>query len=210
MTDWELVHRFAAEFVLESDDVTFLEGASENAGVTPLSPTLGAVISQIAASSGAQSIIEVGTGVGVTTMRLAEACPTAQITSIDRELDYHVTLKELLPEVDLEPKRLRLITERAQDVLPKMNEDSYDLVVIDLPAAEAEACYHDAVTVCRPGGSILITRVLAGGEVANPANRDQMVAQTRTLLRTVQEDDRVNHALLPMAEGLVWAIVHNQ
>ena len=208
MADWELINRFAREYVMDSDDVDYLERASDDQGITSLSSVLGSVISHIAAASNARSIIEVGTGVGVTLMRLAEACPSAHITTIDKELDHHVTLRELLGEVDIDQKRLRLITERAQDVLPKMNEDSYDLVVIDLPADQAEACYDDAVKLCRPGGSILVAGALAGGEVANPANRDDQVSAMRTLLRVIAEDDRVSHSLLPFAEGLAWAVVH--
>ena len=208
MADWELINRFAHEYVMDSDDVEYLERASEDQGISSLSSVLGSVISHIAAASDARSIIEVGTGVGVTLMRLAEACPSAHITTIDKELDHHVTLRELLGEVDIDQKRLRLITERAQDVLPKMNEDSYDLVVIDLPGDQAEACYDDAVKLCRPGGSILVAGALAGGEVANPANRDDQVAAMRTLLRVIAEDDRVSHSLLPFAEGLAWAVVH--
>ena len=208
MADWELINRFAHEYVMDSDDVEYLERASEDQGISSLSSVLGSVISHIAAASDARSIIEVGTGVGVTLMRLAEACPSAHITTIDKELDHHVTLRELLGEVDIDQKRLRLITERAQDVLPKMNEDSYDLVVIDLPGDQAEACYDDAVNLCRPGGSILVAGALAGGEVANPANRDDQVAAMRTLLRVIAEDDRVSHSLLPFAEGLAWAVVY--
>ena len=208
MGDWELINRFAHEYVMDSDDVDYLERASEDQGITSLSSVLGSVISHIAAASNARSIIEVGTGVGVTLMRLAEACPSAHITTIDKELDHHVTLRELLGEVDIDQKRLRLITERAQDVLPKMNEDSYDLVVIDLPADQAEACYDDAVKLCRPGGSILVAGALAGGEVANPANRDDQVSAMRTLLRVIAEDDRVSNSLLPFGEGLAWAVVH--
>lgn len=208
MTDWDLVARFAREYVLESDDVSFLSRASDDQGITPISPPLGSIIAHIAASSAATAIIEVGTGVGVTTMRLAQACPSAHITSIDKEPDHHVTLRELMQDVELDPAKLRLITEKAQDVLPKMNEDSYDLVVIDVPASDAELVYQDAVTVCRPGGSILIAGVLAGGEVANPANRASDVQGMRSLLRVVQEDDRVNHSLIATGEGLLWALVH--
>lgn len=208
MTDSELIARFADEYVQNSEDVAYLERAADEHGLTPISAPVGQIIAHIAASSAAEAIIEVGTGVGVTTMRLAEACPSAHITTIDRELDHHVTLRELLPELELDPNRLRLITERAQDVLPKMNEDSYDLVVIDVPASEVESCYRDAVALCRPGGSILIAGVLAGGAVANPADRADDVSSMRSLLRLVAEDDAVDHALIPVAEGLLWALVH--
>lgn len=208
MSDWDLVWRWADEFARESEDIEFLQRASVEQGVTSISSTLGRVIAMMAASIDASSIVEVGTGLGVTTMRLAEACPSAHITSIDDELDHHLTLREMLPRLELDPNRLRLITEDALDVLPKMNESSYDFVLIDLPAQHAERAYTDAVALCRPGGIIAVVGVLAGGAVANPANRAAKVVQMRELLTRVAEDDRVDHAVLPLAEGMIWARVH--
>ena len=208
VSDWDLIHRFATDYLADSEDVGYLQEASIEHGIHALGPVTGGTIQAIARATGATSIIEVGTGVGVTTMRLAEACPDAHITSIDSEPDHHVTLKELMAQLPLEASKLRLITERAQDVLHKMNQDSYDLVVIDVPASELESCYDDAVTLCRPGGSVVIARALVGGAIADPANRDAQVSAMRTVAKTVAEDDRVSHTLLPMAEGLLWVQVH--
>lgn len=208
MSDWDLIHRFSNDYLADSEDVAYLQEASLEQGVSALSRTLGSTIFAIARGMDVSSIIEVGTGVGVTTMRMAEAAPRAHITSIDSEPDHHVTLRELMPQVGLETSSLRLITERAQDVLPKMNENSYDLVVLDVPAGDVEACFGDAVSLCRPGGSILIARVLAGGAIADPAARGPKVTAMRQVVKMVAEDDRVSHTLLPMAEGLLWAQVH--
>ncbi len=208
MSDRELLDRFVDDFVGDSEDVALVLRATLEHGIVPLAPALQATISQIARASGASHIIEVGTGVGLMTMRLAEACPTAMITSIDDELDYHLTLKEMLPDLELDPTKLRLITERAEDVLPKMNESTYDLVVIDTPAEIAQACYEAAVAVCRPGGSIVVARVLDGGRVANPANRTPSAVTYRSLLKIIEQDDRVSHAVLPVGQGCAWVVVH--
>lgn len=210
MADWDLVHRFAEEYAQESEDVEFVLRASAEQGVRPISRVLGQLITQMAASIEAKHIVEVGTGVGVSTVRLAQACPEAHITSIDHELDYHLSFRELLPQLDIDANRLRLITEDALEVLPKMNEASYDFVLIDVPATIAQKTYLDAVALCRPGGTIVLTGVLADGEVANPANRSAGVVALRDLLKTIAEDDLVDHALVPAAEGLIWARVHEK
>jgi predicted O-methyltransferase YrrM len=208
VSDRDLIDRYVDGFVTESEEVALVHRATLEHGIEPLSPALGATISQIARSIAADTIIEVGTGVGLTTMQLIEACPDAHITSIDSELDYHLTLKEMMPDLEIDPAKLRLITEKAEDVLPKMNESSYDLVVIDTPADSQSACYDAAVTVCRPGGSILVTRILAGGKVANPADRSAEVVAHRTLLKVIEQDDRVAHAIIPVGEGVAWVVVH--
>jgi len=208
MADWDLIHRFSADYLTDSEDVGYLIDASLEQGVQAMTTVTGQAIASIARSMDAKTIIEIGTGIGVQTMRLAEACPDAHITTIDSEPDHHVTFKELMGQVGLDAARVRLITERASDVLPKMNENSYDLVVIDLPATSIDECYDDAVTLCRPGGSVLISGALVRGAVADPANRKEAVQEMRHILRMVAEDDRVSHTLLPMAEGLIWAQVH--
>ena len=208
MSDRDLIDRYVDGFVTESEEVALIHRATLEHGITPLSPALGATIAQIARGIDAEAIIEVGTGVGLVTMQLIEACPSAHITSIDSELDYHLTLKEMMPDLEIDPAKLRLITEKAEDVLPKMNESSYDLVVIDTPAESASACYDAAVAVCRPGGSILVTRILASGKVANPADRSDGVVANRTLLKVIEQDDRVAHAIIPVGEGVAWVVVH--
>ncbi len=208
MSDRDLIDRFVDDFVGDSDDIELVHRATLEHGIVPLSPALQATISQIARASNATQIIEVGTGVGLLTLRLHEACPTAHITSIDDELDYHLTLKEMLGDLEIDPTKLRLITERAEEVLPKMNESSYDLVVIDTPADIAHACYEAAVAVCRPGGSIVVARILDGGRVANPANRSQSTVSYRSLLKIIEQDDRVSHAILPVGQGCAWVVVH--
>jgi len=208
VSERDLIDRYVDGFVTESEEVALVHRATLEHGIEPLSPALGATIAQIARSINAEAIIEVGTGVGHTTMQLIEACPDAHITSIDSELDYHLTLKEMMPDLEVDPATLRLITEKAEDVLPKMNESSYDLVVIDTPTDSVSACYDAAVTVCRPGGSIVVARILAGGKVANPADRSADVVANRTLLKVIEQDDRVAHTIIPVGEGLAWVVVH--
>lgn len=208
MSERDLVDRYVDGFVVESEDVALIHRASLERGLSPLSPALGATISQIARATAATRIIEVGTGVGMVTMRLAEACPDAHITTIDSELDHHLTVKEMLADLDIDPAKLRMITEKAEEVLPKMNESSYDLVVIDAPADIAGACYDAAVSVCRPGGSIVVARILDSGLVANPTNRSERAVASRALLKTIEQDDRVAHAVIPVGEGVAWVVVH--
>jgi predicted O-methyltransferase YrrM len=202
VSDRDLVDRYVDGFVVETEEVALLHRTTREHGLSPLSPALGATISQIARATSATRIIEVGTGVGMLTMQLAQACPDAHITTIDSELDHHLTLKELLADVEIDPAKLRLITEKAEEVLPKMNESSYDLVVIDAPAEIAGACYDAAVSVCRPGGSIAVARILDGGRVAQPTNRSEWAVAARNLLKTIEQDDRVAHAVQPRVRSI--------
>ena len=57
----------------------------------------------------------------------------------------------------------------------------------------------------RPGGLILIDNVLWSGRVADPAEDDENTRIIRALNEKIAADERVDHVLLPLADGLTMA-----
>ncbi len=113
MSDKELSWRFLEERVVESPAVERARRASLEHGIDPITASAGQYIATIATAIDARSIIEVGTGLGVGTLWLAQACPDANITTIDSELDHHVTVRELISHAGIAPSKVRLITEKS-------------------------------------------------------------------------------------------------
>ena len=206
MSDKELSWRFIEERVEEDVDIERARRASLEHGVDPITASAGQYIATIASSIDATSIIEVGTGLGVGTLWLAQACPSANITSIDSEIDHHVTVRELLQEAEIPSARVRLITEKALDVLPKMNEASYDLVVIDADYQNVQAYVDHAITLVRPRGSVIAVGVLGDDLVADPAQRDDKTSAYRWLLKALDERDDVVHTVNLIGDGLVHVV----
>ena len=172
----------------------------------PITASAGQYIATIAHAINAVSIIEVGTGLGVGTLWLAKACPNAHITSIDSEIDHHVTVRELLQDADIPQSRVRLISEKALDVLPKMNEGSYDLVVIDADYQNAQAHVAHGITLVKPRGSVIAVGVLGDDLVADPAQRDDKTTAYRWLLKALEERDDVIHTVNLIGDGLVHVV----
>jgi predicted O-methyltransferase YrrM len=152
------------------------------------------------------SIIEIGTGLGVGTLWLAQACPEAHITTIDSEIDHHVTVRELLQEAEIPSSRVRLISEKALDVLPKMNEGSYDLVVIDADFHNVQAYVDQAITLVRPRGSVIVAGVLGDDLVADPAQRDDKTSAYRWLLKALDDREDIVHTVNLIGDGLVHIV----
>ncbi len=61
----------------------------------------------------------------------------------------------------------------------------------------------------RPGGLILIDNVLWSGDVADPAVDNDNVRAIRALNEKIAADERVDHVLLPLADGLTMARVRD-
>jgi predicted O-methyltransferase YrrM len=98
---------------------------------------------------------------------------------------------------------MRCITGRASDVLPRMNDAAYDIVFVDADGAGVIEYVEHALRLARPGGTVLVPRVLHGGRVADPVQRDAVTRTYRTLLQETQSSAAVTAALSTVNEGLL-------
>lgn len=203
MSDKQLNWKFAEEFVVERPDIAQARLHCLELGVEAVSPSVGAQLALIAAASTAHNIIEVGTGLGVSGLWLMSGAPAATITTIDSELDYQQIARRGFLDAGIPANRARLIGGKAQDVLPRMNEASYDVVFIDAdPLAVIEYVEH-GLRLARTGGTVIVAHALWRGRVADPAQRDDIVANFRLLLTEIAASDAVISALSPVGDGLL-------
>ena len=206
MSDKELSWRFVEERVSEDVDIDRARHASLEHGIDPITASAGQYIATIATALDATTIMEIGTGLGVGTIWLAHACPGAHITSIDSEMDHHVSVRELLNSAEIPASRVRLITEKALDVLPKMNESSYDLVVIDADYQNVQAYVDHGISLVKPRGSVIVAGVLGDDLVADPAKRDDKTSAYRWLLQALEDRTDVVHTFNLIGDGLVHIV----
>jgi predicted O-methyltransferase YrrM len=195
--------RFAEEFGSERDDIAQLRRHSLELGVEPITPATGAQLAATVAAASAVNIIEIGTGVGVSGLWMLSGAPTATLTSIDIETDYQQTAKKAFLEAGLPANHIRLITGRAREVLPRMNEQSYDIVLVDADPQSVIEYVEHGLRLVRQGGTVLVAHALWRGRVADPAQRDDTVAGFRTLLKEIGGSDAVISALSPVGDGLL-------
>ena len=203
MTDAYAAWKYAEDTVTERPEVARARRHSLEAGIEPVSVATGAQLAQLAAAIDARHILEVGTGCGVASLWLLTGAPEAQLTSIDLEAEYQQVAKEAFATVGIPATRTRFITGRAAEVLPRMNDGSYDLVLVDAdPRAVVENVEH-ALRVARPGGTVAVTRAMWRGRVADPTARDETTIAHRTLIDELLAADDVIAALSPIGDGLL-------
>ena len=203
MSDKQLSWKYAEEFVIERDDIALARQHSLELGVEPITASMGAQLAVLAAATAATSIIEVGTGVGVSGLWLMSGAPDAVLTTIDIELDHQTVARKAFLDAGVPAKQVRLSGGRASEVLPRMNESSYDLVFIDaVPNSVIEYVEH-GLRLVRKGGTVLVAHALWRGRVADPAQRDDTVASFRLLLSEIAKSAAVLSALSPVGDGLL-------
>ncbi|MGX1793842.1 O-methyltransferase [Microbacterium sp. NPDC055312] len=203
MSEHDANARFARETIVEPAAIARARAHALELGAAPISAAVGAQSAVLAAASAARSILEIGTGAGVSGLWLLRGAPQAVLTTIDNEREHLAAARQAFADARIPAVRGRFITGRAADVLPRMNEGAYDIVFIDADAENVIEYVEHGLRLVRTGGLVLVPRVLQGGRVADPVQRDAVTSAYRSLVQETQESQAVLAALSTVGEGLL-------
>ena len=204
-TSWE----YAEAYVAEDSVLTDARTRATEVGCVPIHPGGGAALRLLAAVLGARTVVEIGTGTGVSGIWLLRGmAPDGVLTSVDIEAEHQRHAREAFLAEGVAPARTRLITGRALEVLPRLADSSYDLVLVDGAKDEYPEYVEEAARLLRPGGVLAIDNSLWHDKVADPAQRDPDTIAIRSVLSSLLEDERFLVALLPVGDGLLTAVRH--
>jgi predicted O-methyltransferase YrrM len=177
-------------------------------GAVPIGPGGGAALRFLAASVAARSVVEIGTGAGVSGLWLLRGMVAdGVLTTIDVEAEHQRVAREAFAEAGIAANRTRLINGRALDVLPRLTDGAYDLVFCDGAKSEYADYLTDAMRLLRPGGVVVFDNALWHGRVPDSSARDAETVAIRELLRSIRDDERLVPVLLAAGDGLLAAVV---
>jgi predicted O-methyltransferase YrrM len=198
---------YADFFVPESEVVLSARARAADLGAAPTGSGTAAALTFLAAAVAARSVVEIGTGTGVSGLHLfAGMAPDGILTTIDIEAEYQRAAKKAFIEAGIAPTRTRLINGRALDVLPRLTDGAYDLVLIDGARTEYPQYVAEALRLMRPGGILIMDGALAGDKVADPTQRDADTVAVRDAGRLVRDDENLTSMLVPLGDGLLAAV----
>ena len=203
MTFSEIDARYIAEFADETKTQLTARSLAHEHGVAVIPPATGAHYAALAAATSAQSIVEIGTAFGVSGLWLLRGAPGATLTSIDDGYDRQEQAKPLFSDAGFAVNQIRLITGRATDVLPRLNENSYDVVVVDGDPSHVATYVEHALRLVRVGGVVMVPHVLWKGEVSDPTKRGAVPTAFRTMLALVRDSSTVAASMSPLGDGLL-------
>lgn len=198
--------RFIRESIVEPSPIARARAHAVELGASPISAAIGSQIAVLAAATGARSIVEIGTGAGVSGLWLLRGAPQAVLTSIDNEPEHLAAARQAFADARVPMTKARFITGRAADVLPRMNEASYDIVLVDADPENVIDYVEHGLRLVRTGGMVLVPRVLGGGRVADPVQRDEVTSAYRSLIQETQESSAVLATVSTSGEGLLQLI----
>ncbi|HEX2248614.1 MAG TPA: class I SAM-dependent methyltransferase [Arthrobacter sp.] len=176
-------------------------------GVATVSPGVAAALTVLAAGSKAHTVVEIGSGAGVSGVCLLRGLPAnAVLTTIDSDVDHLRAAREAYAEAGIASNRTRTISGRAADVLPRLTDGAYDLVFVDADKPSYPLYVERAVRLLKSGGMLIINDALDKDRVSDPAIREETTNTLRQVGKSVRENEDLISTVLPTGDGLLLAV----
>ncbi len=200
-------HEFAEGFIHEDFFKSQARARGVELGTTDTTPGSGAFLRYLAFTLKAQSVVEVGTGSGVGSLWLLDGMlESGTLTSIDDEMEHTQIAKLAFAEADITQGRYRLITNTVVDVISKLTDRAYDLVVLRHNPEDLSYVISEVQRILRSGGALVIDNYYGGGKVSDAAQRDPKTVALRDAGKIIKNDsEHWVSSLIPIGDGLLIA-----
>jgi len=197
---------FAEQYVAEDEILRAARARAEEVGVSPISPGSGTALRFLASVLDARSVVEIGTGTGVSGLWLLRGMRAdGVLTTVDVETEHQRLARQTFTDAGIPTQRARTIAGAALDVLPRLTDGHYDIVFCDGDKTEYAAYLTEALRLLRPGGVVAFDNALWHDRVADPAQRDPETVAIRDLGKEVAAHEELTALLLPVGDGLLVA-----
>ncbi|HEY7332818.1 MAG TPA: class I SAM-dependent methyltransferase [Candidatus Limnocylindria bacterium] len=171
----------------------------------------GALLGLLVRILGARNVLEVGTFTGYSSTAMALALPPGgRLLCCDVSREFTDVARRVWEEAGVADRielRLAPAAETMDALLADGGAGMFDFAFIDADKAGYDAYYERALRLVRSGGVIAIDNVLWSGRVADPSVQDEDTSAIRALNEKIAADERVDHVLLPIRDGLTLARV---
>lgn len=156
---------------------------------------------------GVRNAIEVGTFTGSSALAVARGLPAdGRIICLDISEEWTSIGRRYWEQAGV-ADRIDLRLGPAADSLRALPADAvFDLAYIDADKESYPVYFDEVVRRMRPGGVILIDNTLQSGRIVDPDHSDPLVRIVREFNDQVMRDDRVDSVLLPLADGVTFAV----
>jgi predicted O-methyltransferase YrrM len=200
-------HSYAEGFIAEDAIKVAARARGVEIGTRDLTQGAGAYLSFLAQLLKAQSVVEVGTGSGVGALWLLDGMlKSGTLTSIDDEAEHSSIAKLAFAEAEIAPQRFRLITNPVMEVMTKLTDRAYDLVIFRHNPEDLIYAISEAQRILRSGGVFVIDNFFGGGKVSDPAQRDPKTVALREAGKVLRSENEIwSTTLVPVGDGLLLA-----
>ena len=153
-------------------------------------------------------ILEVGTAVGLSSVAMLYACPSARLTTMELEEERYLEAKKNFVEFGVSD-RVNAYMGDAGEILAMMDGE-FDFVFLDGPKAQYEKYLFDLKRLMKKGAILFADDVLLYGWVSGaeptPQKRHSIVDKIRSYLDTITKDKDFITSVLDVGDGVALSV----
>lgn len=192
MIDFKALSAYAAAFTQsENDLLRRMEQRASDLYIPIMQPSAMAFLQQLIQWTGARQILELGTAIGYSSIRMAIAAgQDAQIITVERDQKMICEARQNIEALHLQ-NAIQIVEGDATMHLPEIEKAApYDLILIDAAKAQYEHLFMKCAAMVGKGGMIVTDNVFFHGLVCNID-----AVKKKQLNRLVKKIDDYNHFL---------------
>jgi predicted O-methyltransferase YrrM len=161
-----------------------------------------------------QRILEVGTAIGYSAIRMALACSTAEVVSIERDEERHNIAQENVKKFNLQD-RVTLLLGDANDLQEQVEHYApYDFIFIDAAKGQYQNFFDHYSSMLSPEGVVITDNILFRGYVVDGSGiesrrRRALVRKIRNFNSYIMQHPDFHSSILPVGDGMMVSVRKN-
>lgn len=198
----DFVRRTAAR---EDEVLASVRAACQSAGLPSITPEAGRTLEVLVRILGAERVLEIGTCLGYSTLWLARGLQRGgKVETIDVDAARHQQAREWARRAGAD-ERIKFLTGAAQDLLPRLPPDAFDLAFIDADKEPMPYYLDEALRLVRSGGVIAADNVFWGGSTFDSRPGETDAKAIRQFVDKATNHPDLASTILPLGDGLLVA-----
>ncbi len=174
--------------------------------VMQVAPDQGAFLTLLVRAIGARRALEVGTFTGYSAICIARGLPAeGELICCELDPERARTAGDNLAAAGLADRAEIRVGPAFETLAALPAEEAFDFAFIDADKEGYPAYYEEVLARLRPGGLVAIDNVLMWGSVLDPPDDAPGAQAIDALNRAIAVDERVDVAMLGVADGLTLA-----
>ena len=199
------MNAFAEGFAHEDYFMQLARKNGVEVGAIDPTPAVGNFLKFATQLTGAKSVVEIGTNSGVGGLWVLQGLPNdGVLTTIDAEREHSKIARTVFEEADIPATKYRIITGNLIDVVGKLADNSYELI-ITRDAMDLFEIVQESFRLLKSGGLLIIDQALSNGKVADSTQRDPESIARRDAIKVIKEDARWSSSVIPIGAGILVA-----
>jgi caffeoyl-CoA O-methyltransferase len=175
--------------------------------IMQIAPEQGAFMTLLVRAMGARRALELGTFTGYSAICIARGLADGgTLVTCDLNGEWTQVAQRYFDEAGV-ADRVDLRLGPALDTIRELPADEpFDFAFVDADKTEYPDYYEECLRLLRPGGLMMLDNVLRSGQVLAADNDDPRTLATREVNDRAIADERVEVAMLGIADGITLAL----